>query len=99
MERPESLKAITLDYMKSYVMEKGAEDIQWLIDTMEGEIDAKDKDGKDIKRKRSFIEIRNDFARKYFSDLAPKGTTKKNKKMKDTLAELQAALAKKEAEK
>ena len=85
MEKPESLKAVTLDYMKSYVMKE--------------EIDAKDKDGKDIKRKRSFLEIRNDFARRYFPDLAPKGTTKKAKKMKDILTELEAALADKQAEK
>ena len=99
MEKPESLKAVTLDYMKSYVMEQKAEDIQWLINAMKEEIDAKDKDGKDIKRKRSFLEIRNDFARRYFPDLAPKGTTKKAKKMKDILTELEAALADKQAEK
>lgn len=99
MEKPASLKAITLDYMKSYVMEQEADDIQWLIKTMQEEIDAKDKDGNDIKRKRSFLEIRNDFAKRFFPDLAPKGTTKKNGKMKDTLAELEAALAKKQAEK
>ena len=99
MERPESLKAVTLDYMKSYVIEKEADDIQWLINAMQEEIDTKDKDGKDIKRKRSFLEIRNDFARRYFPDLAPKGTTKKAKKMKDILTELEAALADKPAEK
>lgn len=99
MERPENIKAITLDYMKSYVMEQKADDIQWLIDTMQEEVAAKDKEGNDIKRKRSFLEIRNDFARRYFPELAPKGTTKKNSKMKDTLAELEAALAKKQAEK
>lgn len=99
MERPENLKAVTLDYMKSYVMEKEADDIQWLINTMQEEINAKDKDGKDIKRKRSFLEVRNDFARRYFPDLAPKGTTKKSGKTKEVLTELEAALEKKQAEK
>ena len=99
MKEPESLKAITLDYMKGYVMEKEAKDIQWLINAMKEEIDAKDKDGKDIKRKRSFLEVRNDFARRYFPDLAPKGTTKKSGKTKEVLTELEAALAEKQAEK
>lgn len=99
MERPENLKAVTLDYMKSYVMEKEADDIQWLINTMQEEINAKDKDGKDIKRKRSFLEVRNDFARRYFPDLAPQGTTKKSGKTKEVLTELEAALEKKQAEK
>ena len=42
MEKPESLKAVTLDYMKSYVMEQKAEDIQWLINAMKEEIGAKE---------------------------------------------------------
>ena len=54
MEKPENLKSITLDYMKSYVMEQEADDIQWLIKSMQEEVTAKDKDGNDIKRKRSF---------------------------------------------
>ena len=95
MDTPKTLKEIKMNFIKEYVMEQGKEDIQWLIDTIETEVDEKDKEGKPIKRNATYIDIRNAFARKYFPDLAPKGTSKKANMMKDTLAELQAALKKK----
>lgn len=95
MDEVQALSEITLDLIKDYVMEQGDDAIQWLIKTMTEEIDAKDKDGKPIKRPRKYVEVRNAFAEKYFPQFAPKRTTPKPNKMKDTLAELQAALKKK----
>ena len=60
---------------------------------MKTEVEKKDKDGKKVMRVPTYIEVRNEFARKYFPDLAPKGTTRKASMMKDTLAELEAFLA------
>ncbi len=52
--------------------------------------------GKKVMCLPSYVEVRNEFARKYFPDLAPKGTTKKASVMKETLAELKAFLAEEE---
>lgn len=100
-EEVTELKQITLPMIKNHVMQLGDKDIQWLIDTIETKIEAKDKktketiigeDGKPIMRKPTYIDIRNAFADEYFPDLAPKRTTQKADKLKDTLAELKAAL-------
>lgn len=74
-------------------MELGKKDAKWLMDFMKTEVEKKDKDGKKVMRVPTYIEVRNEFARKYFPDLAPKGTTRKASMMKDTLAELEAFLA------
>lgn len=95
MDEVQALSEITLDLIKDYVMKQGDDAIQWLVDTMTEEIDAKDKDGKPTKRTRKYVEVRNAFADKYFPQFAPKKATTKANKMKDTLAELQAALKKK----
>lgn len=103
MDEVKALSEITLDLIKDYVMKQGDDAMQWLVDTMTEEIDAKDKKGKPIldddgnptKRTRKYVEVRNAFAEKYFPQFAPKKTSPKPNKMKDTLAELQAALAKK----
>ena len=90
------LKQITLPMMKRHVMELGKKDVKWYVDFAETEVEKKGKDGKKIMRVPTYIEIRNEFARKYFPDLAPKGTTKKANAMKETLAELKAFLAEEE---
>ena len=94
-EEVTDLKQITLPIIKRHVMELGKKDAKWLMDFMKTEVEKKDKDGKKVMRVPTYIEVRNEFARKYFPDLAPKGTTRKASMMKDTLAELQAALKKK----
>lgn len=93
MEEVEDIKEITLPLIKKYIMEQGESDIEWLVDILEEKVTVTDKEGKEKTRRRSFIEIRNEFARKYRPDLAPKGTTKKASVIDDTLAELKAALA------
>ena len=92
-EEVTDLKQITLPIIKRHVMELGKKDAKWLMDFMKTEVEKKDKDGKKVMRIPTYIEVRNEFARKYFPDLAPKGTTKKATMMKDTLAELEAFLA------
>ena len=95
IEEVQDIKEITLPLIKKYIMEQGESDIEWLIDMLEGQVTVKDKEGKEKTRRRSFIEIRNEFTRKYCQDLAPKGTTRKTSVIDDTLVELKAALAKK----
>ena len=87
-EEVTDLKQITLPIIKRHVMELGKKDAKWLMDFMKT-----DKDGKKVMRVPTYIEVRNEFARKYFPDLAPKGTIRKASMMKDTLAELEAFLA------
>ena len=94
-EEVTDLKQITLPIIKRHVMELGKKDAKWLMDFMKKEVEKEGKDGKKVMRVPTYIEVRNEFARKYFPDLAPKGTSKKANMMKDTLAELQAALKKK----
>lgn len=92
-EEVTDLKQITLPIIKRHVMELGKKDAKWLMDFMKTEVEKKDKDGEKVMRVPTYIEVRNEFARKYFPDLAPKGTTRKASMMKDTLAELEAFLA------
>lgn len=89
------IKQITLPLIYEYITGLTVEDEEWLIDILEGEIttDKKDKDGNPVIRKRSFIEQRNAFVRKYFPDLAPKGTSKRASITQDILAELKARKA------
>ena len=92
-EEVTDLKQITLPIIKRHIMELGKKDAKWLMDFMKTEVEKKDKDGKKVMRVPTYIEVRNEFARKYFPDLAPKGTTRHASKKKDTLAELEAFLA------
>lgn len=92
MEEVTDIKEITLPLIHEYITRQSAEDEDWLIDMLEGkiEVEKKDNEGKTIKqtRTRTFIEIRNDFTKKYFPALAPKNTTKKSPVTKDILADL-----------
>ena len=91
-EEVTDLKQITLPMIKAHVMSLGKKDAKWLMDFMKTEVEKKDKDGKKVMRVPTYIEVRNEFARKYFPGVAPKGTTKKANAMKETLAELKAFL-------
>ena len=91
-EEVTDLKQITLPMIKAHVMSLGKKDAKWLAGFMETKIEKEGKDGKKVKREPTYIDIRNAFAREYFPDLAPKGTTRKPNMMKDTLAELKAFL-------
>lgn len=92
-EEVTDLKQITLPIIERHVMELGKKDVKWYVDFAEKEVEKKGKDGKKVMRVPTYIEIRNEFARKYFPDLAPKGTTKKANAMKETLARMKAFLA------
>lgn len=92
-EEVTDLKQITLPMIKRHAKELGKKDTKWLVDFMKTEVEKEGKDGKKVMRVPTYIEIRNEFARKYFPDLAPKGTTKKASMIKDTIAELEAFLA------
>lgn len=84
------IKEIKMPMMKIYVKTLGKEDAKWLIETIKKDFPNSDGSGKT--HKATFIDVRNAFVRKYFPDLAPKGTTKKASVMKDTLAELEEFL-------
>lgn len=92
MEEVTNIKEVTLPLIYEYIKRQGEDDEDWLIDMLEEKVptDKKDKDGNTIMRKRTFIEQRNAFTRKYFPDLAPKGTSKKTSVTEDILAELKA---------
>ena len=89
------IKEVTLSVMFEYINGKSKEDVDWLISLIEEEIttDKLDKDGNPVVRKRTFIEQRNAFVKKYFPELAPKGTSKKPSVTEDILAKLKAKRA------
>ena len=95
MEDVEDITEVTLPLMYEYAKRKGPEVEDWLIEILEKKVPSKkkDKDGNTIMRNTTFIEQRNAFAKKYFPDLAPKGTSKKTPVTKDILAELKARKA------
>lgn len=95
-EEVTDLKQITLSMIERHVMELGKKDAEWYVKFAETKIEKEGKDGKKVKRVPTYIETRNEFARKYFPDLAPKGTTKKADAMKETLARLKAFIAEEE---
>lgn len=64
-------------------------EIAWLKDIAKKEFDYKDKKtGEDKKRKISFIEIRNEFLRKFYPDEAPKSEKVEKKTFYDLIDEL-----------
>lgn len=84
METPQTINDIDGDFVMAYCKEQGQEGVNWLK-----EIYSKPKrpDKNGVLREISFIEVRNEFARKYFPHLAPKKKTKK-KTIKDKLKDL-----------
>lgn len=74
MVKPTNIKDIDLAYIMDYVSEQGDEAKKWLKDLSHREVKP-DKNGRE--RRISFIEIRKEFAIKYFPELAPKPKEKK----------------------
>lgn len=74
MKEINNIKEIDLDFILEYVKAQGQEDIQWLKDLKNKPVPP-DKNGRE--RKMSFIELRKEFAIKYFPELAPKPKEKK----------------------
>jgi hypothetical protein len=84
MNKPLEVKEISFDYIIDYVKEKGKADIAWLKDLADQQV-ADKKSG--AKRNISFVEIRNEFARKYLPEIVrPPKQTKPT--MKERLAKL-----------
>lgn len=77
-----NINEIKLDDIIEYCQKKN--EVEWLkaVALAQGKLD---KDGKP--RKVSFIEVRNEFCRKFFPDMAPKKTTRKPS-MYDRIASL-----------
>lgn len=74
MKEINKLNDIDFGFIMEYVKGKGKADIQWLKELAEMPVPP-DKNGKE--RKISFIELRKEFAIKYFPDFAPKEKVKK----------------------
>lgn len=84
MEVPQNINDINGDYVFDYCKEQGQEAIDWLK-AIYAKPPKKDKNGHE--REISFIEVRNEFARKFFPHLAPKSKAKK-KTIKNRLENL-----------
>ncbi|WP_033117771.1 hypothetical protein [Intestinimonas butyriciproducens] len=91
------IKQINLEIIRNHIKTLEEKDIEWLISVLEEKIpNGEDKKGNPKTKKRPFIEIRNEFARRYCPDLAPKGTSKDKKSVIDeTLEDLRRTLAEK----
>jgi len=84
MKKPAEVKEISFDYIIDYVKEKGKADIAWLKELANRQI-ADEKSGKT--RNISFVEVRNEFARKYLPEIV-RPPKEKKPTMKERLAEL-----------
>ena len=71
---PQNINDIDGKFVVAYCKGQGQEGIDWLKEVY-ARPPKKDKNG--VEREISFIEVRNDFARKYFPHLAPKKGKKK----------------------
>jgi len=69
MEKPTNIKAINLDYVIEYVQNEGKWAIEWLKELANKEMPP-NKKGKP--RKITFIEIRQEFVKRYMPELLPK---------------------------
>ncbi|MCD7947746.1 MAG: hypothetical protein LUG13_05545 [Oscillospiraceae bacterium] len=68
MEKPNDIKEIKLDYIISYVQDKGQWAVDWLKELVNKEMPP-NKNGKP--RKITFIEIRNEFVKQFMPELLP----------------------------
>lgn len=84
MEIPQNINDIDGDFVVAYCKQQGQEAVDWLKEVY-ARPPKKDKNGRE--RTISFIEVRNDFARKFFPHLAPKRKTKRQT-IKDKLDNL-----------
>lgn len=72
MIEPKNIKDIDFDFIKDYCVENGQ--VDWLKKVAKTKV-PNDKNGR--KRKISFIEIRNEFAEKFFPAIVPVAKPKK----------------------
>lgn len=84
MEKPNNIKEINLEYIIAYVQNKGKWAVEWLKELVNKEMPP-NKNGKP--RKITFIEIRQEFVRRYMPELAPQAKEKKPS-MYDRIADL-----------
>lgn len=84
MQTPQTINDIDGKFIVDYCKEQGQDAIDWLKEIY-ARPKKKDKNG--MERDISFIEVRNEFARKYFPSLAPKSKSKKQT-IKDLLENL-----------
>jgi hypothetical protein len=73
MEKPANIREINLEYIIAYVQAEGQAAVEWLKELAAREMPP-NKKGKP--RKITFIEIRQEFVKRYLPDLAPKPITK-----------------------
>lgn len=74
MEKPNNIKEIDLNYIIAYVVNEGKWAVEWLKELANKEMPP-NKNGKP--RKITFIEIRQEFVRRYMPELAPPAKEKK----------------------
>ncbi|MCL2813722.1 MAG: hypothetical protein FWD23_03895 [Oscillospiraceae bacterium] len=84
MKKPAEVKEISFDYIVEFVQEKGAADIAWLKEFVDSQVVDK-KSGKI--RNISFVEVRNEFAKKYVPEIV-----RPPKELKPTMKERLAKL-------
>lgn len=93
---PEKASDICGEFIDNYCIAKGKEDIEWLINLTEKEVEVTIKKGKNKGEKRkqkiSDLEIRKEFVNKYFPDL--KAKEKETPKRDLRLEKLKKALEK-----
>ena len=85
MENPQNINDIDGDYVVKYCKEQGQASIDWLK-SIYAKPPKKDKNGRE--RAISFIEVRNEFARKFFPHLAPKSRARKETILDKSLDEI-----------
>jgi hypothetical protein len=84
MDKPTNIKEINQKYIGEYVSEQGQAAIDWLNELLEKEVPANKKGER---RQISFIEVRNEFVRKYMPEIMPKAKPKEPS-MKEYFASL-----------
>ncbi|MCL1794559.1 MAG: hypothetical protein FWG34_11905 [Oscillospiraceae bacterium] len=84
MEKPNNIKEITFDFILEHIKTKGATDKSWLKKLVSKKI-GQNKKGED--RTISFVEIRNEFVKKYMPEIIPPPKEKKPT-MKEKLTQL-----------
>ena len=74
MEKPNDIKEINLDYIIEYVRNEGEWAVAWLKEVVNKEMPPNKKGNP---RKVTFIEIRNEFVKRFMPELAPPTKEKK----------------------
>jgi hypothetical protein len=74
MEKPSNIKEIKVDYVIDYCKEQGQWAVEWLKELANKEVPP-NKNGKD--RKITFIEIRQEFVKRFMPEMLPQAREKK----------------------